>query len=176
MEIISLDSIKLRKVCPKMKIWKSGIIPLRVAFGGVGLDAISRRMRWLFCSRVDIGYGGWSTNFTDSGFALWWAGRVRKSCWILLRGITSTIVGALPICRLARSKTLMAFHNTRENESGMDLNREIDGDKVELVAGVIIFLRDRRFDFSIYFHEDWEVSEFYLYEPSAMKNGLVQRL
>ena len=32
------------------------------------------------------------------------------------------------------------------------------------------------FDCSIYFHEDWEVSEFYLYEPSAMKNGLVQRL
>ena len=58
----------------------------------------------------------------------------------------------------------MAFHNTRENESGLDLNREIDGDKVELVAGVKIFLRDRRFDFSIYFHEDWEVSEFYFCE------------
>jgi len=58
----------------------------------------------------------------------------------------------------------MAFHTTRENESGLDLNREIDGDKVELVAGVKIFLRDRRFDFSIYFHEDWEVSEFYFCE------------
>ena len=70
----------------------------------------------------------------------------------------------------------MAFHNTRENESGLDLNREIDGDKVELVAGVKIFLRDLRFDFSIYFHEDWEVSEFYFWRPRAMKNGLVQRL
>jgi hypothetical protein len=45
----------------------------------------------------------------------------------------------------------MAFHNTRENESGLDLKREIDGDKVELVAGVKIFLRDRRFDFVIDF-------------------------
>ena len=27
MEIISLGSIKLRKICPKIKIWKSGIIP-----------------------------------------------------------------------------------------------------------------------------------------------------
>ena len=51
----------------------------------------------------------------------------------------------------------MAFHNTRENESGLDLKREIDGDKVELVAGVKIFLRDRRFDFVIAFHEDREV-------------------
>jgi len=58
----------------------------------------------------------------------------------------------------------MAFHNTRENESGLDLKREIDGDKVELVADVKIFLRDRRFDFVIDFHEDWEVSEFYFYE------------
>ena len=58
----------------------------------------------------------------------------------------------------------MAFHNTRENESGLDLKREIDGDKVELVAGVKIFLRDRRFDFVIEFHEDREVSEFYFYE------------
>lgn len=58
----------------------------------------------------------------------------------------------------------MAFHNTRENESGLDLKREIDGDKVELVAGVKIFLRDRRFDFVIDFHEDREVSEFYFYE------------
>ena len=49
----------------------------------------------------------------------------------------------------------MAFHNTRENESGLDLNREIDEDKVELVAGVKIFLRDRRFDFSIYFFFAW---------------------
>ena len=47
--------------------------------------------------------------------------------------------------------------------------REIDGDKVELVAGVKIFLRDRRFDFVIDFHEDWEVSEFYFYE--AKRDG-----
>ena len=58
----------------------------------------------------------------------------------------------------------MAFHNMRENEPGLDLKWEIGGDKVELVAGVKIFLRDRRFDFVIDFHEDWGVSEFYFYE------------
>ena len=63
----------------------------------------------------------------------------------------------------------MAFHNTRENESGLNLKWEIDGDKVELVAGVKIFLSDRRFDFVIDFHEDWEVSEFYFYE--AKRDG-----
>ena len=63
----------------------------------------------------------------------------------------------------------MAFHNMRENEPGLDLKWEIGGDKVELVAGVKIFLRDRRFDFVIDFHEDWEVSEFYVYE--AKRDG-----
>jgi len=53
----------------------------------------------------------------------------------------------------------MAFQNTRE----------IDGDKVELVACVKILLRDWRFDFVIDFHEDWEVSEFYFYE--AKRDG-----
>ena len=55
-------------------------------------------------------------------------------------------------------------HDTRENEAGLDLNREFGGEKGDLVAGVKALLEGKRFDFTMDFHEDWEAAGFYFYE------------
>lgn len=63
-------------------------------------------------------------------------------------------------------------HNTRENESGVDCNREFGGDAVPLVAQVKAFLSGRRFDCALDFHEDWEASGFYCYEAKRDEQWL----
>ena len=63
-------------------------------------------------------------------------------------------------------------HNTRENESGLDCNREFGGDAVPLVAQVKALLSGRRFDCALDFHEDWEASGFYCYEAKRDEQWL----
>lgn len=63
-------------------------------------------------------------------------------------------------------------HNTRENEAGLDCNREFGGDAVDLVAGIKALLHGRRFDFTMDFHEDWEASGFYFYEAKRDEQWL----
>jgi hypothetical protein len=55
--------------------------------------------------------------------------------------------------------------NTRENEDGIDLNRDFRARKAALVRAHIAWLEQRpRFDLSLCLHEDWEANGFYLYE------------
>ncbi len=55
--------------------------------------------------------------------------------------------------------------NTRENESGIDLNRDYRSQKTELVRAHIRWLDQiPRIDLSLLLHEDWESNGFYLYE------------
>jgi hypothetical protein len=71
--------------------------------------------------------------------------------------------------------------NTRENEHGIDLNRDYRSQKAPRVQAHIRWLKERpRFDLTLLLHEDWEANGFYLYElnphlePSlaeAMING-----
>jgi len=53
----------------------------------------------------------------------------------------------------------------RENEDGMDLNRDYRSPKTELVRAHVAWLNHQpRFDVTLLLHEDWESSGFYLYE------------
>jgi murein peptide amidase A len=55
--------------------------------------------------------------------------------------------------------------NTRENESGIDLNRDYRARKTSVVQAHARWLEARpRFDLSLCLHEDWEANGFYLYE------------
>ena len=55
--------------------------------------------------------------------------------------------------------------NTRENEEGIDLNRDYRSRTSALVRAHIRWLEQRpRFDLSLLLHEDWEANGFYLYE------------
>ncbi|HKQ40277.1 MAG TPA: M14 family metallocarboxypeptidase [Verrucomicrobiae bacterium] len=55
--------------------------------------------------------------------------------------------------------------NTRENESGVDLNRDYRALATPLVQAHAQWLKARpRFDASLLLHEDWESNGFYLYE------------
>lgn len=55
--------------------------------------------------------------------------------------------------------------NTRENEDGIDLNRDYRSRKTALVRAHIAWLEQRpRFDLTLSLHEDWEANGFYLYE------------
>lgn len=55
--------------------------------------------------------------------------------------------------------------NRRENEDGVDLNRDYRSPKTELVRAHVAWLEQRpRFDLTLLLHEDWESNGFYLYE------------
>lgn len=62
-------------------------------------------------------------------------------------------------------------HDTRENETGIDLNRvfEVDNppEEARLVKSAVA---GERFDFAIDFHEDWEAEGFYFYEGRKSEN------
>ncbi len=53
----------------------------------------------------------------------------------------------------------------RENEAGVDLNRDYRSPTTDVVRAHIAWLEQRpRFDLSLCLHEDWEAHGFYLYE------------
>jgi protein MpaA len=55
--------------------------------------------------------------------------------------------------------------NTRENEHGIDLNRDYRSRKSPRVRAHIGWLEQRpRYDLTLLLHEDWEADGFYLYE------------
>jgi hypothetical protein len=55
--------------------------------------------------------------------------------------------------------------NTRENEDGIDMNRDYRSRKTALARAHVAWLEQRpRFDLSLCLHEDWEAGGFYLYE------------
>ena len=55
--------------------------------------------------------------------------------------------------------------NRRENEEGVDLNRDYRAPKTEVVRAHAAWLDQRpNFDLSLLLHEDWESNGFYLYE------------
>jgi protein MpaA len=55
--------------------------------------------------------------------------------------------------------------NTRENEHGIDLNRDYRSQKAPRVRAHIRWLEERpRFNLTLLLHEDWEANGFYLYE------------
>jgi murein peptide amidase A len=55
--------------------------------------------------------------------------------------------------------------NRRENEDGIDLNRDFRSPKTEAVRAHTQWLSERpRFDVTLLLHEDWESNGFYLYE------------
>ena len=61
-------------------------------------------------------------------------------------------------------------HNTREDRSGIDLNRVFEVDNAPEEARLVkTAVEGKRFDFAIDFHEDWEAAGFYFYE--GRKNG-----
>jgi hypothetical protein len=55
--------------------------------------------------------------------------------------------------------------NRRENEAGVDLNRDYRLPRTEVVRAHMAWLNQKpRFDLSLLLHEDWESNGFYLYE------------
>lgn len=55
--------------------------------------------------------------------------------------------------------------NRRENEDGVDLNRDYRSPQTELVRAHVGWLNQRpRFELTLLLHEDWESNGFYLYE------------
>ena len=65
---------------------------------------------------------------------------------------------------------------TRVNESGTDMNRGFfsDSKDPEVLANIEI-IKNQKFDLFVSFHEDWEFSEYYIYDwgYSKEKNELV---
>jgi len=60
--------------------------------------------------------------------------------------------------------------NTRENENGVDLNRDYRTVATPLAKAHIAWLDARpRFDLSLLLHEDWESNGFYLYELNPQR-------
>lgn len=60
--------------------------------------------------------------------------------------------------------------NSRENEVGIDLNRDYRSPKTDLVRAHVEWLNARpRFDLTLLLHEDWESHGFYLYELNPKK-------
>ena len=56
-------------------------------------------------------------------------------------------------------------HNTRENASGLDLNRQyLQPDALETRAHIAWLAQQPNFDVSLCLHEDWEAHGFYVYE------------
>jgi protein MpaA len=74
------------------------------------------------------------------------------------------------------------MRNTRENEEGVDLNRDYRSRTSTLVRAHIRWLEQRpRFDLSLLLHEDWEANGFYLYELNpdlqpALGEAMIQRV
>jgi len=65
------------------------------------------------------------------------------------------------------------LQNTRENEDGIDLNRDYRSLSTPLVRAHVAWLnRQPRFDVTLLLHEDWESNGFYLYElnPTSMSS------
>ncbi len=58
-------------------------------------------------------------------------------------------------------------HNTRDNKQGLDLNRLFGETGIVEVDIVKEAIKERRFDFCIDFHEDWEAAGVYLYEAQC---------
>jgi len=68
--------------------------------------------------------------------------------------------------------------NTRENEAGIDLNRDYRNTRTAVVAAHKAWLeREGIFDLAILLHEDWEANGFYVYElnPNQLPS-LAERL
>ena len=62
--------------------------------------------------------------------------------------------------------------NCRENEEGIDLNRDYRAVKTALVRAHVEWLgRQPRFDVTLLLHEDWESNGFYLYELNPARVG-----
>ena len=60
--------------------------------------------------------------------------------------------------------------NCRENEDGIDLNRDYRSLKSALVRAHVAWLdRQPRFDATLLLHEDWESNGFYLYELNPQR-------
>ena len=55
-------------------------------------------------------------------------------------------------------------HETRENKDGVDINRSFESEEVSEVAIVKRAIGQTQFTLAIDFHEDYEVTGFYLYE------------
>ena len=72
--------------------------------------------------------------------------------------------------------------NSRENEDGIDLNRDYRSPKTALVRTHITWLeRQPRFDASLQLHEDWESNGFYLYELNpnrlpSLSGAIIQKV
>jgi len=72
--------------------------------------------------------------------------------------------------------------NCRENEDGIDLNRDYRALKTPLVRAHVEWLsRQPRFDVTLLLHEDWESNGFYLYElnptrVSSFSNSIIERV
>ena len=71
--------------------------------------------------------------------------------------------------------------NTREDEEGVDLNRDYRSLKTPLVRAHIKWLNDQpRFEVALLLHEDWESNGFYLYELNptgqpSLADAIIQR-
>ena len=64
-------------------------------------------------------------------------------------------------------------HDTRENGTGIDLNRVFEVDHPPEEARLIkAAVAGERFDFAIDFHEDWEAAGFYFYEGRKSGNWI----
>lgn len=60
--------------------------------------------------------------------------------------------------------------NTRENEDGIDLNRDYRSLETPVVrAHIAWLLKQPRFDLTLLLHEDWEATGFYTYELNPEK-------
>jgi protein MpaA len=61
--------------------------------------------------------------------------------------------------------------NTRENERGVDLNRDYKNPKTpEVIAHIKWLNKQPQFDLSLDLHEDWESSGFYILEPQDQES------
>ena len=61
---------------------------------------------------------------------------------------------------------------TRENENGVDLNRDYrEPLSAEVQAHVSWLKQQPRFDFAVCLHEDWEAQGFYVYERAMDGSG-----
>lgn len=65
---------------------------------------------------------------------------------------------------------------TRGNAAGVDINRAFEEDEVPEARLVKAFLKGRRFDVHVDFHEDFEGEGFYLYEGKADTEWLGPRV
>ena len=63
-------------------------------------------------------------------------------------------------------------HNTRENATGLDINRSFEEDTTPEAILVKRTLQGRCFDTFVEFHEDWEFDGFYLFELQRSQRSI----